>query len=131
VEARRTAVRSRVFLTVKVSGPRGEFDARLLDLSARGALIAWSGDAPAPGSEVTLMRGGFNISGRVVRIAGAKCGIEFYEEIDERALLSQPAPSVEAKVPAFVVAPARHLTPTEERRLARTWSVTVGLTVPD
>lgn len=131
VEAKRSAPRSHVFLAVKLQGLSGQIDARLLDLSRHGALLASSSDAPPVGSEVAIVRGALSVPGRVAWAAGGRFGIEFHSSLDKEGLLSQSGPPSAAKPQTFALSSAPQTTPAEERKLARTWNVAVALTVPE
>jgi hypothetical protein len=56
VGGKRAARRARVLLAAKLQTPFGELDARLRDLSRKGALVECSKQPPV-GTEVTFIRG--------------------------------------------------------------------------
>jgi hypothetical protein len=131
VGGKRSERRSRVLLAAKLKTPFGEIDVRLRDLSRRGALIECSRQPPV-GSEVTFIRGTIIIPARVAWASAGKAGLEFHYQIDEQEMLvrlkkTSSAPSTER----FRRPGLNETMPEDERRFAREWGVTVGLTVPE
>lgn len=131
IGGKRAARRSRVLLAAKLQTPFGELDARLRDLSRKGALVECAKQPPV-GSEVTFVRGSTIVPARVAWTAAGRVGLEFHYMIDEHEVLVQlkKAPSG----PDY----GRYRRPglneemsDKERKLAQAWGVTVGLTVPD
>ena len=125
----RQAKRARVLLTGKLQTPLGETDARLRDISRRGALVECA-QVPAVGSEVVFSRGSAVVPARVAWTGGGRVGLEFHYAIDENEVLVQLK-----KAPA--AAPQRFRRPglnedltDHDRNLARAWGVTVGIALP-
>ena len=79
--------RFRVMLSAKLVTTTDEHPITLRDLSATGAL-AEGVRLPATGKDVVLRRGSLEAFARVVWSDGARCGLEFDEEIPDRELLT-------------------------------------------
>jgi hypothetical protein len=129
-EGQRVAKRARVLLAAKLRTPHGEVDARLRDLSSRGALVECQEALPV-GTEVVFARGKIVVPARVAWTGTKRLGLEFHYPIDEHEVLVQlsrgPAATPEAyRRPAL----SERLT-ADERKLAQAWGVAVGLTVPE
>jgi hypothetical protein len=127
---KRATRRARVLLAAKLRLPDGEVDARLRDLSPKGALIECAA-APRPGIQVVFVRGGTEIAARVAWAAAGRIGLEFDHLIDAQEMLVQlrKGPKGEDRYRA-PVAPQRAIG-AAQLRLARSWGVTVGLSVPE
>lgn len=126
---KRTTKRNRVLLAAKLRTAYGEVDARLRDLSRKGALVE-CGETMAVGDEVVFTRGSTTVPARVAWIGGNRIGLEFLRMIDESELLVQLAR------PATTNAQQRFRRPglnaslsDQERQLARVWGVAVGINV--
>ena len=130
IGGKRGARRARVLLAARLKTPFGEVDARLRDLSRKGALVECTTQPPV-GSEVTFMRGNTLVPARVAWTAAGRVGLEFLYMIDEQEVL------VQLKKTSSACAMERFRRPglgeamsEQERKLAEAWGVTVGLTVP-
>jgi hypothetical protein len=125
----RSAKRNRVLLAAKLLTKYGEVDARLRDLSRKGALIECGGPL-AVGDEVVFSRSTTVVPARVAWVGGNRIGLEFKHMIDESEVLVQLGrPSTNATQQRFR-RPALHADLSEqERKLARVWGVAVGINV--
>ena len=137
-EGKRKARRARVLLAVKLGTEYGEVDARLRDLSRKGALVECT-TVPPVGSEVLFTRGSTSVPARVAWSSANRIGLEFAFMIDESEVLVQlgrPAPA--AAAPASPYAPQRFRRARlfgedmgeQERAIARAWGRQVGIHVP-
>ena len=138
VEGQRKAKRARVLLAVRLGTAHGEFDARLRDLSRKGALVECA-NVPPVGSEVMFTRGSTSVPARVAWTSGNRIGLEFAYMIDESEVLVQlgraAAPSA---APVNPYAPTRFRRARlfgedmteQERAIARAWGRQVGIDVP-
>jgi hypothetical protein len=131
VSGTRRAKRARVLLAAKLQTPSGEIDARLRDLSQKGALIECS-PTPPEGSEVVFSRGPITVPARVAWAGAGRVGLEFHHQIDENELL------VQLKRVSNLQARERFRRPgikenasERERALAAAWGVQVGINLPD
>ena len=131
----RAAKRARVLLAAKLQTSFGEVEARLRDLSRKGALVECA-QVPDVGSEVVFVRGETIVSARVAWAAGNRVGLEFDHMIDEHELLvhiGKPAKGPPA--PAYVQSYRRpglgQGMSADERKVAQAWSVAVGLNLPE
>src|SRR3546814_15922241 len=79
--SQRRAKRSRVLLSARLRTDAGEFDARLRDLSRKGALVECQGDLSV-GDEIIFTRGQTVVPARAAWIGGNRLGIEFLQLID-------------------------------------------------
>ena len=66
----------------------GEIEARLRDLSQKGALVECM-EVPPVGSEVMFVRGATRVPARVAWAGTDRIGLEFHHEIDEHEVLVQ------------------------------------------
>lgn len=82
----RNVKRSRVLLAARLQTSRGEIDARLRDLSRRGALIESDETLPI-GEEVVFSRGDTMVRARVAWTGGNRIGLEFLQPIKEAEVL--------------------------------------------
>lgn len=127
---KRTARRARVLLAAKLQTPCGEIEAKLKDLSQKGALVEC--DTPLEvGSELIFSRGDTNVASRVAWSGGKKLGLEFLEPIDESEVLVQLNRTNTNSAPQRFRRPAlrgESLTRTE-RQLAKVWGVAVGISI--
>ena len=126
--SKRSAKRARVLLAAKLETDWGELDARLRDLSQRGALVECV-QVPPVGSEVVFVRGLTRVPARVAWAGPDRVGLEFHHDIDEHEMLVPLGKRPEPK-------PARtQLFPRAdgvgEHRSARDWGATVGLNLPE
>lgn len=127
----RQAKRARVLLAGKLQTPSGEVDARLRDISRKGALVECA-SVPAVGSEVVFARGSTIVPARVAWTGAGRVGLEFHFPIDENEVLVQlkKAPS-NAPVQRFRRPGLSEGLTDDDRKLARAWGVTVGIALPD
>lgn len=122
--------RARVLLTARLRTVRGEVDARLRDLSCKGALIECS-ETFSVGDEVVFTRGQTIVPARVAWTGGKRLGLEFLRMIDESEVLvhvgkPQPKPQERFRRPRIL---GEDLTD-HERKLARVFARSVGIDVP-
>lgn len=82
----RDAKRARVLLTAKLRTAHGTVDARLRDLSRKGALVECKQRLPV-GEELVFARGDTIVPARVAWAGGNRIGIEFLEQIEESEVL--------------------------------------------
>ena len=130
IGGKRAARRSRVLLAAKLKTPFGEVDARLRDLSRKGALVECAKQPPV-GSEVVFMRGATVVPARVAWSSAGKVGLEFLYMIDEQEVLVQlKRTSGNQSGERFRRPGLNEDMSDKERKLAEAWGVTVGLTVP-
>lgn len=128
---KRSAKRARVLLAAKLDTASGEIDARLRDLSQKGALVECL-QVPPVGSEVVFVRGATRVPARVAWAGADRVGLEFHHMIDEHEVFVQlgkrppPSRAESLRRPGF----ANSLS-ADERKVARAWSVAVGLNLPD
>jgi hypothetical protein len=127
----RTAKRARVLLAAKLQTPYGEIDARLRDLSQKGALVECM-PVPPQGTEVVFVRGPINVPARVAWAGEGRVGLEFHYHIDENEVLVQLKRVTNLNARERFRRPGIKEDASEkERALARAWGVQVGITVPD
>ncbi|HEX8639592.1 MAG TPA: PilZ domain-containing protein [Allosphingosinicella sp.] len=130
IQGKRTTRRARVLLAAKLKTPFGELDARLRDLSRKGALVECATQPPV-GSEVTFIRGSTIVPARVAWSAAGRVGLEFHYMIDEQEVLVQlKKTSGSSSFERFRRPGLNESMSEQERKLAEAWGVTVGLTVP-
>ena len=130
VGGKRAARRARVLLAAKLQTPYGELDARLRDLSRKGALVECSKQPPV-GTEVTFVRGSTVVPARVAWTADGRVGLEFLFMIDEQEVLVQLKRSSNGENRERFRRPGLNEELSDDaRKLAQAWGVTVGLTVP-
>ena len=134
--SKRSDKRARVLLSAKIKTAHGEVDARLRDLSRKGALVECL-EIPALGSEVVFVRGKTSVPARVAWVSKDRVGLEFDHMIDEHELLvhvGRPSKAPQAthfqqqsyKRPAL----GRGMS-VEDRKNAQNWCVAVGLNLPE
>jgi hypothetical protein len=129
-QGKRGARRARVLLAAKLKTPFGEVDARLRDLSRKGALLECTKQPPV-GSEVVFMRGRTVVPARVAWTAAGRIGLEFLYMIDEQEVLVQLKKTGGNQQNERFRRPGLNETMSDqERKLAEAWGMTVGLTVP-
>lgn len=132
---KRSAKRARVLLAAKLQTTFGEVEARLRDLSRKGALVECA-QVPDVGSEVVFVRGETVVSARVAWAAGNRVGLEFDHMIDEHELLVHIGKPAKAPAPPAYVQSYRRpglgqSMSADERKVAQAWSVAVGLNLPE
>jgi hypothetical protein len=131
VTGKRQAKRARVLLAARLHTSVGEIDARLRDLSRKGALVECHVTPPV-GSEVIFSRGATSVPARVAWAGGNRAGLEFAYMIDEQEVLVQlTRTSSDQNQPRFRRPRLFGEDMSEqEKMLARTWAVSVGINVP-
>ena len=135
MHGKRTVKRARVLLNARLETSSATLEARLRDLSQRGALIECT-ERLEIDSEVVFSRGGTRVPARVAWVSGKRVGLEFLRPIQESEVLRQlercasPAP-VAPQVPYKRPGLRTHGLTEEERKLAEVWGISVGLAVPD
>lgn len=127
----RQAKRNRVLLAARLQTPLGEVDARLRDLSRKGALVECS-TVPPVGSEVVFSRGSTVVPARVAWTAGERVGLEFLVMIDESEVLVQlrKAPSTTVQ-PRFRRPGLNEDLSKKDLERALAWGVAVGINLPE
>jgi hypothetical protein len=131
VTGNRQAKRARVLLAAKLDTPFGEIDARLRDLSRKGALIECTPVPPAD-TEVVFRRGPISVPARVAWCANGRVGLEFHYMIDENEVLVQMKRSPNGSGQQRFRRPGiKEGVSESERALARAWGVQVGITLPE
>ena len=89
VAGKRKAKRARVLLAAKLQlANGGEIEARLRDLSRKGALVECQ-TVPPVGTELVFNRGSTSIPARVAWTGSDRVGLEFAYMIDEHEVLVQ------------------------------------------
>jgi hypothetical protein len=103
--SKRSTKRSRVLLRATLQTPRGGLDARLRDLSCKGALVECDARL-AMDEEVVFVRGGTSVPARVAWLGGNRAGLEFLQPIEESEVLvhvdrrvSAPPPPPQPQTP--------------------------------
>ncbi len=122
-----------MLLAAKLQTSFGEVDARLRDLSRKGALVECL-QVPPVGSEVVFVRGATVVPARVAWAAGDRVGLEFDHMIDEQEVLVHIGKPAGRRPPAERYPPARASAPAcrrDDRKIAKAWSVAVGLNLPE
>lgn len=128
--AQRQAKRARVLLAGKLQTPYGEVDARLRDISSRGALVECS-QVPPVGCEVVFSRGQTIVPARVAWSAAGRVGLEFRYPIDENEVLVQLKKAPSAPPPRFRRPGLNEGISDDDLKVARAWGVTVGIALPE
>jgi hypothetical protein len=129
VGGKRAARRARVLLAARLETDSGEIEARLRDLSQKGALVECH-QVPRVGSEVVFVRGATRVPARVAWAGEDRIGLEFHHEIDEQEVFvhigKRPPPKpVSFRRPGFKAPTA------EDVSAAQAWGAAVGLNPPD
>lgn len=131
VRGQRQEKRARVLLAAKLQTPFGEVDARLRDLSRKGALVECA-RVPPVGSEVVFIRGSTVVPAKVAWTGAGRVGIEFNYMIDENDVLVQMKRVSSGQNQQRFRRPGLNEDLSEkEKELAQSWGVTVGLTLPE
>lgn len=128
--SKRSAKRARVLLAAKLETDAGEIDARLRDLSQKGALVECL-QVPPVGSEVVFVRGATRVPARVAWAGPDRVGLEFHHQIDEHEVFVQLGKGSKPKPEAFRRPALSRAMSADERGAARAWGVTVGLNLPE
>ncbi|HYJ31147.1 MAG TPA: PilZ domain-containing protein [Allosphingosinicella sp.] len=126
----RQAKRARVLLAGKLQTASGEVDARLRDISSKGALVECC-DVPPVGSEVVFSRGQTVVPARVAWTLAGRVGLEFHYPIDENEVLVQLKKAPAAQGPRFRRPGLNEGLSGDDLKVARAWGVTVGIALPD
>lgn len=131
VGGKRAAKRARVLLAARLKTPYGEVEARLRDLSRKGALVECK-KVPPVGSEVVFTRGTLAVPARVAWTGDGRVGLEFDCMIDQSEVLVQLGRGAKGRgAYDFRGSWVDEKITGKERKLAIAWGVTVGLTVPE
>jgi hypothetical protein len=129
--SQRKAKRARVLLIARLKSAAGDIEARLRDLSRKGALLECE-QRFSVGDEVVFSRGDTTVPARIAWTGGNRVGLEFLEMIDESEVLvhisrPQAQPQQRYRRPRLV---GEDFTD-EERKLVKLWSRSVGISAPD
>jgi hypothetical protein len=123
----RSEKRNRVLLSAKLRTSLGEIDARLRDLSQKGALVELD-ERLEVGEEVVFTRGATIVPARIAWTGGKRVGLEFLRMIDESEVLVQLGRGPASTTQQRFRRPALHGSLSEqERKLARLWGASVGI----
>ena len=127
---KRSAKRNRVLLAARLRTSFGEVDARLRDLSQKGALVECN-EVLNVGEEVVFIRGATIVPARVAWSGGRnRIGLEFLRSIAESEVLVQLGRSNTGQTQQRFRRPALHEGLSDhERKLAQVWGVSVGLNI--
>jgi len=128
--SKRSAKRARVLLAARLQTPFGEVDARLRDLSRKGALVECA-KVPPVGTEVVFIRGATVVPARIAWAGENRVGLEFHYMIDEQEVLVHIARRAQPKPESFRRPGLREAMSDDERKAARAWGVAVGITLPE
>lgn len=131
VAGKRQAKRARVLLAAKLETPAGEIEARLRDLSRKGALVECQ-TIPPIGTKLLFTRGNTSIPARVAWSGADRVGLEFAYMIDEHEVLIQLKRTTgDQNQPRFRRARLfGEAMSDQEKKLARLWGVSVGIAIP-
>ena len=126
----RSTKRNRVLLAARLrTSAFTEVDARLRDLSRKGALVE-TNEKFSVGDELVFIRGGTVVPARVAWTGGNRVGLEFARQIDENEVLIQLGTSNKHQTQQRFRRPALNESLSEhERKLAKVWGVSVGINV--
>lgn len=127
--SKRSARRARVLLAARLETETGQIDARLRDLSQKGALVECH-QVPPVGSEVVFVRGATRVPARVAWAGHDRIGLEFHHEIDEHEVFVQLGKRPPPK-PASFRRPLVSRAASADPMTAKAWGATVGLTLPE
>jgi hypothetical protein len=131
VAGKRQAKRARVLLAAKLQTANGEIEARLRDLSRKGALVECQ-TVPPVGTELVFNRGSTSIPARVAWTGSDRVGLEFAYMIDEHEVLvqlkrtSSDQNQTRFRRPRLFGESMSH----QEKQLARLWGASVGIAIP-
>ena len=128
--SKRTAKRARVLLAAKLQTPYGEVDARLRDLSRKGALIECV-KVPPVGTEVVFVRGSTVVPARVAWAGENRVGLEFHYMIDEQEVLVHITRRPQPKPESFRRPGLKEALSEDQRKVAKAWGVAVGINLPE
>ena len=123
----RSAKRNRVLLAAKLRTSLGEVEARLRDLSQKGALVECE-ERLEVGEELVFTRGSTVVPARVAWTGGKRVGLEFLRMIDESEVLVQLGrTTATSSQQRFRRPPLQGGLSEQERKLARLWGASVGI----
>ena len=128
--SKRSAKRARVLLAAKLQTPFGEVDARLRDLSRKGALVECA-QVPPVGTEVVFVRGATVVPARVAWAGQNRVGLEFHYMIDEQEVLVHISRRVQPRSESFRRPGLKEALSEDQRKVARAWGVSVGINLPE
>ena len=128
--SKRTAKRARVLLAAKLQTPFGEVEARLRDLSRKGALIECA-KVPPVGTEVVFVRGATVVPARIAWAGQNRAGLEFHYMIDEQEVLVHIPRSAPAKPESFRRPGLKEALSEDQHKVARDWGIAVGINLPE
>jgi hypothetical protein len=134
--SQRSAKRARVLLSAKLKTSFGEVEARLRDLSRKGALVECL-QIPPVGSEVVFVRGKIVVAARVAWASEDRVGLEFDHMIDEHELLvhvgraSKTPQATHFQQQSYKRPALGRGMSAEDRKNAQNWCVAVGLNLPE
>jgi hypothetical protein len=128
--SKRSAKRARVLLAAKLQTPFGEVDARLRDLSRKGALVECA-QVPPVGTEVVFVRGSTVVPARVAWAGKDRVGLEFHYMIDEQEVLVHITRRVQPKPESFRRPGLKETLSEDQRKVAHAWGVAVGINLPE
>jgi len=129
-EGKRSAKRARVLLAAKLQTRTGEIDARLRDLSSKGALLECI-EVPPVGTEVVFVRGKISVPARVAWAGADRIGLEFLFAIDEHEVFVQLGKRPPAQPESFRRPGLHQRWTADERKAVSAWGVAVGLNIPE
>jgi hypothetical protein len=131
VAGKRRAKRNRVLLAAKLQVGGAEIEARLRDLSQKGALVECQTVPPA-GTEVVFHRGSISVPARIAWTGANRAGLEFAYMIDQSEVLVQlRRTTIDQAPPRFRRPRLGEDMSEQEKKLARLWGVSVGIAVPE
>jgi hypothetical protein len=131
VAGKRQAKRARVLLAAKLQTASGEIDARLRDLSRKGALVECQ-TVPPVGTELIFNRGSTSIPARVAWTGSDRVGLEFAYMIDEHEVLVQLKRTTSDQNQPRFRRPRLfgEQMSNHEKQIARLWGASVGIAIP-
>jgi hypothetical protein len=132
VAGKRQAKRARVLLAAKLQMANGnEIDARLRDLSRKGALVECQ-TVPPVGTELMFTRGSTSIPARVAWSGSDRVGLEFAFMIDEQEVLVQLKRTTSDQNQPRFRRPRLfgEQMSVHEKQIARLWGASVGIAIP-
>jgi hypothetical protein len=128
--SKRSAKRARVLLAAKLQTPFGEVDARLRDLSRKGALVECT-QVPPVGTEVVFVRGSTVVPARVAWAGSDRIGLEFHYMIDEQEVLVHITRRAQPKPESFRRPGLKETLSEDQRKVAQAWGMAVGINLPE
>jgi hypothetical protein len=128
--SKRSTKRARVLLAARLQTPFGEVDARLRDLSRKGALVECA-KVPPVGTEVVFVRGSTVVPARVAWVGENRVGLEFHYMIDEQEVLVHISKRPQPKAESFRRPGLKEALSEDQRKAAQVWGVAVGINLPE